>query len=209
MRSSPITRPAAAQGDVKRSNSTRERTQTVNEAPAPGKPILIRRTSDRSVSEKVTGSTQTTFIRGSPLRVSKRVAPNSETQIPSQPRTTHSPSSTTAKTIRTAVISAARSKTAKTTSTSTPLASSKIPTASRLPGPKMPRSTSATAQPLWRWWTVEVPRLLILFGFFLPSWVQHIVKVFINCLLSFAVWSLSAQLQYSPFITCVFSSDCM
>ncbi|TMS17627.1 FH2 domain-containing protein 1 [Larimichthys crocea] len=146
MRSSPITRPAAVQTEVKRSNSTRER--TVSETQTPGKPTLTRRTSDRSLPEKVSGSTQPAFIRGSPLRVSKRLAPNSETQVPSQPRTTHSPSSATAKTIRTAVISAARNKTAKTTSTSTSPTSSKIPTASRIPGPKMPRATAA--QPLWR-----------------------------------------------------------
>lgn len=146
MRSSPITRPAAVQTEVKRSNSTRER--TVSEPQTPGKPTLTHRTSDRSVPEKVSGSTQPAFIRGSPLRVSKRLAPNSETQVPSQPRTAHSPSSATAKTIRTAVISAARNKTAKTTSTSTSPASSKIPTASRIPGPKMPRATAA--QPLWR-----------------------------------------------------------
>ncbi|XP_045886150.1 FH2 domain-containing protein 1 [Micropterus dolomieu] len=146
MRSSPIAQPAAIQTEVKRSNSTRER--TVSDPQTPGKPYLTRRTSDRSVPDKVSGSTQPAFIRGSPLRVSKRLAPNSENQVPSQPRTAHSPSSATAKTIRTAVISAARSKTAKTTSTSTSPASSKIPTASRIPGPKMPRATAA--QPLWK-----------------------------------------------------------
>uniref|UniRef100_A0A3B4ZWH7 FH2 domain containing 2 n=1 Tax=Stegastes partitus TaxID=144197 RepID=A0A3B4ZWH7_9TELE len=146
MRSSPITRPAVTQTDMKRSNSVRER--TVSEPQTPEKPNLTRRTSDRSVPEKVSGGTQPAFIRGSPLRVSKRLAPNSETQVLSQPRAAHSPSSATAKTIRTAVISAARSKTAKTTSTSTSPASSKIPTASRIPGPKMPRA--AASQPLWR-----------------------------------------------------------
>lgn len=150
MRSSPVTRPAAAavQADVKRSNSARERTQTVSEPQTPGKSTLTRRVSDRSLPDKVSGNTQPAFVRGTPLRVSKRVAPNSETQVPSQPRTAHSPSSATAKTIRTAVISAARHKTAKTTSTSVSPASSKIPTASRIPGPKMPRAT--TAPPLWR-----------------------------------------------------------
>ncbi|XP_035525731.1 FH2 domain-containing protein 1 [Morone saxatilis] len=147
MRSSPVSRTAISQTEVKRSNSTRER--TISETQTPGKPTLTRRTSDRSLPEKVSGSTQTAFIRGSPLRVSKRLAPNSETQVPSQPRTAHSPSSATAKTIRTAVISAARNKTAKTTSTSTSPAGSKIPTASRIPGPKMARATAA-AQPLWK-----------------------------------------------------------
>ncbi|KAM3613000.1 uncharacterized protein V6R79_018555 [Siganus canaliculatus] len=145
MRSSPITRPAAIQADVKRSNSTRERT----EQQTPGKPTLSRRTSDRSLPEKVSSSgSQQAFIRGSPLRVSKRLAPNSETQVSSQPRAAHSPSSATAKTIRTAVISAARNKSAKTTSTSGSPTGSKIPAASRIPGPKMPRATAAP--PLWR-----------------------------------------------------------
>lgn len=146
MRLSPITRPATVQTEVKRSNSTRER--TVGEPQTPGKPTLTRRTSDRSVPEKASGSTQPAFVRGAPLRVSKRLAPNSETQASSQSRIAHSPSSTTAKTIRTAVISAARNKTAKTTSTSSSPTNSKIPTASRIPGPKMPRATAAP--PLWR-----------------------------------------------------------
>uniref|UniRef100_A0A8C9ZQW4 FH2 domain containing 2 n=2 Tax=Sander lucioperca TaxID=283035 RepID=A0A8C9ZQW4_SANLU len=146
MRSSPITQPAAVQTEVKRSNSTRER--TVSEPQTPGKPSLTRRTSERSVPEKVSGSTQPAFVRGTPLRVSKRLAPNSETQAPSLPRTAHSPSSATAKTIRTAVISAARNKTAKTTSTSTSVVNSKAPTASRIPGPKMPRATAAP--PMWK-----------------------------------------------------------
>lgn len=145
-RSSPMARPAAVQAEVKRSNSTRER--TLSETLAPGKSNLTRRTSDRSVPEKGSGSSQPAFIRGAPLRVSKRVAPNSETQAPSQPRATHSPSPATAKTIRTTVTSAAWTKTPKTTSTSSSPTSSKIPTASRIPGPKMPRAT--TASPQWR-----------------------------------------------------------
>ena len=142
-RSSPITRQANVQSEVKRSNSTRER--IASEPQSPEKPSLTRRTSDRSIAEKVSGSAQPAFIRGTSLRVSKRLAPNTETQVSSQ---SHSPSSATAKTIRTAVISAARNKTAKTTSTSPSSASSKIPTVSRIPGPKIPRATAA--QPLWR-----------------------------------------------------------
>lgn len=145
MRSSPISRAANVQGEVKRSNSTRER--TVGESQTPGKPMLTRRASDRSIPEKVSGNTQPAFVRGTPLRVSKRLAPNSETQVSSQPNTAHGPSSATAKTIRTAVISAARNKT-KTTGNSSSPASSKIPTASRLPCPKMSRATAAQA--LWR-----------------------------------------------------------
>ncbi|XP_029021666.1 FH2 domain-containing protein 1 isoform X2 [Betta splendens] len=144
MRSSPVARLAAAQADVRRSNSTRER--TVSETQTPGKLASPRRSSDRSVQEKLSAGTPPAFVRGSPLRVSKRLAPNSDTNLPSQPRTTHSPSSSTAKTIRTAVISAARNKTTKSTSMSP--ASSKIATASRIPGPKVPRATAA--QPLWK-----------------------------------------------------------
>lgn len=67
------------------------------------------------------------FVRGSLLRVSKRYAPNSE---PQTPNTLHSPTAaTTAKTIRTAVINAAKAKTAKR------------------PSPKTPRPAS---QPMWR-----------------------------------------------------------
>ncbi|TNN52072.1 FH2 domain-containing protein 1 [Liparis tanakae] len=144
MRSSPITQPAVVQTDVKRSHSIQER--TISEPQTTGKPTLTHRTSDRSVPEKVSGSTQLAFVRGTPLRVSKRLAPNPETRALYQPRTAHSPPSVTAKTIRTAVNSAAQNKTAKTTSTSPP--SSKIPTVSRMPGPKMTHATAAS--PLWR-----------------------------------------------------------
>lgn len=163
MRSSPLTRPAAVQTEVKRSNSTQERTAIVSQTP--GKP-----TSDRSAPEKVSGSTQPPFIRGAPFRVSKRLAPNSETQVPSQPRAGHSLSSATAKTIRTTVISAARSKTAKTTSTSASPASSKIPTASRIPGPKMPRATAA--QPLWRWWLRNGCECTVQFFHTFHAWIS-------------------------------------
>lgn len=147
VRSSSITRPVI-QAEVKRSSSARER--TVSESQIPEKSTLARRSSDRTAPEKVCGSSQPAFIRGAPVRVSKRLAPNSETQLPPQPRSAHSPSSSsaTAKTIRTAVISAARNKTAKTMSVGTSPASSKSPGASRIPGPKMPRA--AAAQPLWR-----------------------------------------------------------
>lgn len=148
MRSSPVSRPTTVQTDVKRSSSTQER--AASETQTPGKPSLNRRSSDRSLPERSSVGSQPAFVRGSPLRVSKRLAPNSETQVPSQARTAHSPTSATAKTIRTTVISAARNKTAKTESKSASPASSKIPTGSRIPGAKMPRA--ATAQPLWRWW---------------------------------------------------------
>lgn len=146
MRSSLITRPAAVQSEVKRSNSTKDRNLT--EPQSPGKPTLARRASERSLPEKVLGNAQPPFIRGTPFRLSKRLAPNSDTQVSSQTRTPHSPSSGKAKNIRTTVISASRNKTAKTTSTSASPASSKTPTASRISGPKLPRA--AAAQPLWR-----------------------------------------------------------
>lgn len=147
VRSSSSVRPTIAQAEVKQSTSTRER--IVNESQITEKSTLTRRSSDRTPQEKVCGSTQSTFIRGAPTRVSKRVAPNSECQLPSQSRTASSPSSATAKNIRTTVISAARSKSAKTTTcTSNSPANPKTPAASRIPGLKMPRAT--TAQPLWR-----------------------------------------------------------
>lgn len=146
MRSSPVVRPTTVQAEVKRSSSTQEK--TASDTHTPGKPSLNRRSSDRSLPEKTSVSGQSAFVRGTPLRVSKRLAPNSETQVPSQARTAHSPTSATAKTIRTTVISTARNKTAKTEIKSASPASSKIPAASRITGAKMPRA--ATAQPLWR-----------------------------------------------------------
>lgn len=141
MRSSPVAR-LAVQAEVKRSTSTRQR--TVSETQIPVKPMSPRRSSDRF--DKLSEGSPPAFVRGSPLRVSKRLAPNSDTSLPSPPRTAHSPSSSTAKTIRTAVISAARNKT--TNSGSPSPTNSKSPIASRIPGPKVPRATAA--QPLWK-----------------------------------------------------------
>lgn len=146
MRSSVVTRATASHSEVKCSNSAQER--TANEPQTAGKSTPTRRSSERSLPEKSSGSTQQAFVRGSLFRVSKRLAPNSEAQVMPQPRNAHSPSSATAKTIRTTVISVARNKTAKTTSASTSPASSKSTTVSRIPGPKMPRATAAP--PLWR-----------------------------------------------------------
>ncbi|XP_045580110.1 FH2 domain-containing protein 1 [Salmo salar] len=170
MRSSPITRPTTTQTEVKRSSSTRsERSQAggANQQLAPGKPTLTRRVSERAglglgperertSSTSTTSSTATTqpaFVRGSPLRVTKRLAPtsNSETQHSSQPRSTHSPCSATAKTIRTAIIAAARTKTAKTSpgteASRAAVSACKTPTATRIPGPKMDRPVSS---PMWK-----------------------------------------------------------
>lgn len=146
MRSSVVARATASHSEVKCSNSTQER--TASESQTAGKSTPTRRTSERSLPEKSSGSTQQAFVRGSLFRVPKRLAPNSEAQVTPQPHNAHSPSSATAKTIRTTVISAARNKAAKTTSTSTSPASSKSTAVSRIPGPKMPRATAA--QPLWR-----------------------------------------------------------
>ncbi|CDQ95465.1 unnamed protein product [Oncorhynchus mykiss] len=170
MRCSPITRPTTTQTEVKRSSSTRsERSQAggENQQQIPGKPTMTRRASERAglrlgperertSSTSTTSSTATTqpaFVRGSPLRVTKRLAPtsNSETQHSSQPRSTHSPSSATAKTIRTAVIAAARTKTAKTNPGTEPsraaVSACKTPTATRIPGPKM---ASPASSPMWK-----------------------------------------------------------
>jgi len=160
MRSSPTARPASSvQLDVKRSNSAREWVQHRSEPhTSPIKSPLTRRTSDRSLPEKTSGgggnssnNNNNSFVRGTPVRVSKRLAPNSETQARSQLRAAHSSSAATAKTIRTAVISAARNKAANATGSDVPTADSKLPTAtaaSRIPGPKVPRSS--TAQRLWK-----------------------------------------------------------
>lgn len=145
-RSSAVARAAAAQSEVKCGNGAPER--SASESQTAGKPTLNRRTSDRSLPEKSSGGNQQSFVRGSLFRVSKRLAPNSESQVTPQPRSSHSPSSATAKTIRTTVISAARNKTAKTTGSGASPVGSKSAGVSRIPGPKMPRATGA--QPLWR-----------------------------------------------------------
>uniref|UniRef100_A0A4W5QJC4 FH2 domain-containing protein n=1 Tax=Hucho hucho TaxID=62062 RepID=A0A4W5QJC4_9TELE len=170
IRSSPITRPTTTQTAVKRSSSTRsERSQAggENQQQAPGKPTLTRRVSERAglglgperertsstSTSSSTATSQPVFVRCSPLRVTKRLAPtsNSETQHSSQPRSTHSPSSDTAKTIRTAIIAAARTKTSKTSPGTEPsraaVSACKTPTATRIPGPKMDRPASS---PMWK-----------------------------------------------------------
>ncbi|KAK6298031.1 hypothetical protein J4Q44_G00310860 [Coregonus suidteri] len=165
IRSSPITRPTTTQTEVKRSSSSRsERIQAggENQQQAPGKPTLTRQASERAglglgperertsstSTTSSTASSQPAFVRGSPLRVTKRLAPtaNSETQ-----RSPHSSSSATAKAIRTAVIAAARTKTTKTSPGTEPsraaVSACKTPTATRIPGPKMARPASS---PMWK-----------------------------------------------------------
>ncbi|XP_051945013.1 protein diaphanous homolog 1-like isoform X2 [Xyrauchen texanus] len=78
------------------------------------------------------------FVRGSPLRVSKRLASNSGSQTP---HVIHSPTAAvTAKTIRTAIITAAKAAKSPESAFTKSLAS-------RIPGPKIPRPA---AQPTWR-----------------------------------------------------------
>ncbi|XP_077588458.1 uncharacterized protein fhdc2 [Stigmatopora nigra] len=143
LRPSPITRPAS---DVKRSSSTRERLHIGKEPQTSRESSLTNRTSERPTTDKASARTQSTFIRGSLLRVSKRVAPNSETRPANKTLPARSPSSTTAKTIRTGVMPTTRNRNTKSTNMGT------CPTSvhsSRIPGPKMPRPTTTT-QPLWK-----------------------------------------------------------
>lgn len=147
MRTSPASKPVAPIVDIKRSQSTREKMPANRtESQTLPKSTLIRRTSDPS--EKILVSHQPAFIRGSPLRVTKRLAPNAETQIPCPPRSSDVNTSTTAKTIRTAVISAARSKSSKTTSPVNQVGAANSKISSRIASAKMSRPTSA--QPLWK-----------------------------------------------------------
>lgn len=122
IRTSLATRFAAVQNELKRNSNARQR---VNAPSDTGK--QKGNTTEKLSQDKDT--CQEPFVRGSPLRVSKRLAPNSESQ---SPQSMHSPTAaTTAKTIRTAIISAAKSKTPGT----------------RIPGPKIPKSAP---QPMWR-----------------------------------------------------------
>lgn len=139
MRSSPVMRPSNIQVELKRSISTRDKASTQfdtmekqNCQPAE-KPSLENR--------KTLSSSHQQLIRGSPLRVSKRLAPHSESQSPCQTRTIHSPTNT--KAIRTAVINAAKAKSAKNADTASP----KTTSGTRTAGPKIPRPAT---QPMWR-----------------------------------------------------------
>ncbi|KAG1935547.1 excretory canal abnormal protein 6 [Pimephales promelas] len=118
VRTSLMKRFSGGQNELKRNSSARQKANT-----PPDTGIL-----KGNAVEKSKQGEDKPFMRGSPLRVSKRVAPNSESAAN---HTIHSPTAaTTAKTIRTAIISAAKAK-----------------TNTRTPGPKIPR---AAAQPLWR-----------------------------------------------------------
>ncbi|KAK7141772.1 hypothetical protein R3I93_015810 [Phoxinus phoxinus] len=116
VRTSLMKRFTGGQNELKRNSSAR---QKVNAPSDTGK-------LKGNAVEKSKQDEDKPFVRGSPLRVSKRLAPNSESAANN---TIHSPAAaTTAKTIRTAIISAAKAKT-----------NTRIP--------KIPR---AAAQPLWR-----------------------------------------------------------
>ncbi|XP_077057768.1 uncharacterized protein fhdc2 [Siphateles boraxobius] len=116
VRTSLMKRFTGGQNELKHNSSAR---QKVNAPSDTGK-------LKANAFEKSKPDEDKQFVRGSPLRVPKRLAPNSESAAN---HTIHSPTTaTTAKTIRTAIISAAKAKT-----------NTRIP--------KIPR---AAAQPMWR-----------------------------------------------------------
>uniref|UniRef100_A0A671L0D4 FH2 domain containing 2 n=1 Tax=Sinocyclocheilus anshuiensis TaxID=1608454 RepID=A0A671L0D4_9TELE len=120
IRTSLAARFAGVQNELKRNSNAHQR---VNAPSDTGK--HKGNTPEKLTQDK--DKCQEPFVRSSPLRVSKRLAPNSESQ---SPQSIHSPSAaTTAKTIRTAIISAAKAKTTKT------------------PGTRIPKPA---AQPMWR-----------------------------------------------------------
>lgn len=142
MRSSPVIRPRNIQVELKRSISARDKTSTQSDALVKQNCQPAEKPSPEN--KKTLPSSHQQLVRGSPLRVSKRFAPHSESQSPCQTRTIHSPSpATNTKAIRTAVINAAKAKSAKNADT----ASSKTTPGTRTAGPKIPR---AATQPMWR-----------------------------------------------------------
>ncbi|XP_026864416.2 uncharacterized protein fhdc2 [Electrophorus electricus] len=140
-RTTPSTRPTGIQSELTRTSSVRDKT---------GTQVDLLGKQDRQLAEKAGRDKDRVlpgrepFFRGSPLRVSKRLAPVSESQNSCQPRTVHSPTAATnAKTIRTAVINAAKNKTTKNAEAASP----KAMPGTRGVGTKIPRSTT---QPMWR-----------------------------------------------------------
>ncbi|KPP58608.1 FH2 domain-containing protein 1-like, partial [Scleropages formosus] len=125
-------RPTSTQPQIKRANSMGDKGHAVAEQAAKAS----RHLSEDTKQEKEKASV-TPFLRGSPMRLSRRVAPNAE----SSTRTPLSPSSTTAKTIRASVIAAAAVKAAKASESGNPRTQG-----SRLSGPKVARPS---AQPMW------------------------------------------------------------
>ncbi|XP_026135616.1 FH2 domain-containing protein 1 [Carassius auratus] len=126
-RASP-TRPSSIRtslNELKRNSNARQR---INAPSNTGK--QKGNTTEKLTQDK--DKCQDTFLRGSPLRVSKRLAPNCESQSPQSINSRTA--ATTVKTIRTAIISAAKAKTTKTPGT-------------RIPGPNIPKPA---AQPMWK-----------------------------------------------------------
>lgn len=146
-RSAAPLRPVPVHSEPKRAASALEKGRVfVEQAGKPGRGLTERTKAEKDKAE----ATQGAFVRGSPLRVPKRLAPNTESHTPASPRTAQSPSSTTAKTIRKAVITAAAMKTSKNSESS----KLKAP-GTRLPGPKVSRPATQSAspsasQPMWR-----------------------------------------------------------
>lgn len=138
MRSSPVMRARNIQVELKRSISTRDKASAQSDTSVKQNCQPVEKPSPEN---KTLPSSQQQFVRGSPLRVSKRLAPHSESQSPCQTRAIHSPTNT--KAIRTAVINAAKAKSAKNADT----ASSKTTPGTRTAGPKIPRPAT---QPMWR-----------------------------------------------------------
>lgn len=139
MRSPPVMRPSNIQVELKRSISTRDKASVQSDT-------LIKQNcppaeNPNLENKKTLPSSHQQLVRGSPMRVSKRFAPHLESQSPGQTRTIHSPTNT--KAIRTAVINAAKAKSAKNADA----ASSKTTPGTRTAGLKIPRPAT---QPMWR-----------------------------------------------------------
>lgn len=142
MRSSPVMRPRSIQVELKRSNSTRDKASTQSDTLVKQNCQPAEKPSPEN--KKTLPSSHQQLVRGSPLRLSKRFAPQSESPSLCQTRTIHSPTAATnTKAIRTAVINAAKAKSAKNADTG----SSKTTPSSRTAGPKIPRPAT---QPMWR-----------------------------------------------------------
>ncbi|XP_043112360.1 formin-J [Puntigrus tetrazona] len=125
IRTTLATRFAGVQHELKHNSNARPKVNALSDTGKQKVNSTEKLTQDKDKSQEA-------FVRGSPLRVSKRLAPNSESQ---SPQSMHSPTAaTTAKTIRTAIISAAKAKTTKTPGT-------------RIPAPKVHK---AAPQPMWR-----------------------------------------------------------
>lgn len=142
MRSSPVMRPRNIQVDLKRSNSTSDKASTQSDTLVKQNCQPAEKPSPEN--KKTLPSSHQQLVRGSPLRLSKRFAPRSESPSLCPTRTIPSPTAATnTKAIRTAVINAAKAKSAKNADTG----SSKTTPSSRTAGPKIPRPAS---QPMWR-----------------------------------------------------------